>query len=530
MPQTPFGVPIEVRPPASGVMTFRTVALGLVQNDSPPNLPPGATPSAQNVLAREGVLEPRYRLAKVGSGSSLCDDVLAMGEYVNVAGTRYPYAISAATFSYYSGSAWTFGSYFSNSVNDPPSGADTVYIDSAVLYDPVSDENAVVWVNGTDQAFVASAHTKGFSTLTNSPIAKVVAVWDSRVLFGNIVSGGTIYPQRIMHSEKFNPSITTSPTGGQDDLMDSRGALGRLMPDGDRVLALFEHEVWYGLKADFPFNIVWDALDRNVGCGGAWTACQTPRGIFFLGDNYLPYIIPRGGGPQPVGLAIWKTLRDEIDVPARACAEYNPDLGEVLLVYPVQGGSGRPGKALALNLDTGTWTPQTLDPNITRLGVGDVTTSAVTWGGLVGTWAEQMLTWSQLGGTSSKRAMYAGTSTGTVGVFTSTATNDLGTGVDSRYLVVMPNEDPTRKQYVREVRLDYRAASASSLTLRVSNDFGSSFQQEIGVALPIAPVSAQTVVHVGMEATYPCIQFWHDAGHRFAIQRCVASVAVTGRG
>ena len=522
--------PIEMPPPASGVMTFKTVALGLVQNESPPNIPPGATPSAQNVLAREGTLEPRYRLAKVGSGSSLMDDVLAMGEYANVAGTRYPYAISAKTFSYYSGSAWTFGAYVANAVNDTPSAADTVYIDSTVIYDPVSDENAVVWVNGTDQAFLASAHTKGFSTLTNAPIAKTVAAFDSRVVFGNIVSGGTSLVQRIQYSEKFNPSITTAPTGGFDDLMDARGAIQRMMPDGDRLLVFFDHEVWYGYKVDFPFNVAYLPLDRNVGTVAPWTVCQTPRGVFFLGDDYLPYIIPRGSGPQPVGLTAWKALRDEIDTPARACAEYNPDLGEVLLIYPVQGGSGRPEKGLALNINTGTWTPQTLDPDITRLGVGDVTTSAVTWGGLVGAWNAQTLTWSQLGGTSSKRAMYAGTSTGTVAAFTSTATNDLGTTVESRYLVVMPNEDPTRKQYVREVRLDYRSASASSLTLRFSNDFGSLFQQEIGVALPVAPISAQTVVGVGMEATYPCIQFQHDQGHRFAIQRCIAQVAPTGRG
>ena len=522
--------PIEMPPPGSGVMAFKTVALGLVQNESPPNLPPGATPTAQNVLAREGVLEPRFRLAALGSGSSLMDDVLALGEYANVAGTRYPYAISAATFSYYSGSAWTFGSYAANGVNDPPSGADTNYLDSTVLYDPVSDENAVVWVNGLDQAFVASAHTRGFSSLTNAPIAKTVAVWDSRVLFGNITSGATTYAQRIIHSEKFNPSITTTPTGGQDDLMDARGGLQRLMPDGERVLAFFDHEIWYGYRQDFPFNVQYDALDRTVGCSGAWTVCQTPKGVFFLGDDYMPRLLPRGGTPQPVGQAIWKTLRDEIDHPERATADYNPETGEVLLAYAIQGGTGRCDRGLALDLATGLWTPQTFGIPLTRVAQGNVPTSAVTWGGLVGSWQAQTKTWAQLGGTSTKRGLLAGTSTGTVAVLDSGATGDLRTAVDTRYLVVMPNEDPSRKQYVREVRLDYRAASASSLTLRLSADFGASFGQAVGVALPAAPVSGQTVVHVGLEAVYPTIQFQHDQGHRFAIQRCIAQVAPTGRG
>lgn len=534
VPKPDFGMkplqPIEMAPPTSGVATFKTVSLGLVQNESPANLPPGATPAGQNVLAREGVLEPRYRMAKIGSGSSLCDDVLAMGEYVVTAGTRYPYAISATTFSYYSGSAWTFGAYFQNSVNDPPSGADTNYIDSAVVYEPVSDEFGVVWVNGTDQAFIGSAHTKGFSTLTNSPIAKTLAVWDSRVMYGNIKSGNTWYPQRIQYSEKFNPSITTTPTGGFDDLMDARGSLQKLIGDGERALAMFEHEIWYGMAADYPFNVVYYPLDRTRGTTAPWTVCQTPRGVFFLDDSYMPCVIPRGGMPQQVGTAIWKTLRDEIDYPSRAHAEFNPDTGEVVLYYAHQGGTGRPKRALAMDVYTGVWTPQTFTDAITRAAAGDYTTSSVTWGGLVGSWAAQTKTWSQIGGTSSKRVLYAGTSTGTIAAFSSDATNDVGAGVESRYLLVMPNEDPTRKQYVREVRLDYRAASASSVTVRLSNDFGATWQSEVGVALPAAGTSAQTTVYVGMEAQYPTIQFQHDQGHRFAIQRCIAQVAQTGRG
>jgi len=522
--------PIDVAPPSSTLMTFKTVALGLMENVPAPNLPAGATPEAQNVLAREGVLEPRYRLAKVGSGSSLCDDVLAMGEMVNTAGTRYPFAISAATMSYYSGSVWTFGSYFANGVNDPPSAADTVYIDAVQIYEPVSDDNAIAWVNGTDQCFVASGYTKGFSSLTNAPIAKTIAVFDNRVVWGNITSGGTTYPQRIQYSEKWNPSITTAPTGGFEDETDARGALLRLISDGDRVLAYFEHELWYGYAVDYPFNLTFLPLDRSTGCSGAWAVCQTPKGVFHLGSDYMPYITPRGGLPQAVGQAVWKTLREDIDYPTRAHAEYNPQTGEVVLCYAHQGGTGRPKRALTFDINTGVWTPQTFDVAITRLGVGDYTSSSVTWGGLVGTWAQQTKTWSQLGGTASARVLYAGTSTGTIAAFTSDATNDLGTAVETKYLAVVPNEDPARKMYVREVRLDYRAASASSLTLKMSGDFGTTWQSEVGVALPTAPTSAQTTVWVGAEAIYPTILFQHDQGHRFAIQRAIAVVTPTGRG
>ena len=140
------------------------------------------------------------------------------------------------------------------------------------------------------------------------------------------------------------------------------------------------------------------------------------------------------------------------------------------------------------------------------------------------------MTWEQMGGLVSQRAMYAGTSTGTVATFTASATSDLGSLVESQYLAVIPNDDPTRKLYVNEVRLDYRSASASSLTLRMSRDFGTSYSQSVAVALPAATLSAQTTVFVGLEAQYPCIQFQHDTGHRFALQRCEAVVTPTGRG
>jgi hypothetical protein len=525
MPQTLYGAPIEMPPPKSGVLTFKTVSVGLVQNDSPPNLPPGATPSAQNVLAREGVLEPRYRLATTPSGATnlLQDVVLGLGEYVKTDGTRYPYAISAQTLVYGNGGTWNAVTYEGD---DPPVGGTVDYMDSVVAYDPDLDENVLVWVNGVNAAYRWDGSSTTYGSQLNAPIAKTLSVYDSRVVYGN-VNG---YVQRVMYSEKGAPSITTAPTGGFEDEMDARGSLQRLMTDGERSLAFFEHEVWFGYKLDFPFNLTYQPLDRTVGTGSPWAVCQTPKGVFFLGDNYQPYIVPRGGVPQPIGQAIWKTLRDGIDNPERATAEYNPDLGEVLLAYPI-AGSGRCSRGLSINIETGAWTPQTFGTPLTRLAVASVIGStATTWGNLVGSWASQTMTWEQMGGVVNQRAMYAGCSSGTVATFTASATSDMGSLVESQYLAVIPNDDPTRKLYVREVRLDYRSASASSLTLRMSKDFGTTYSQSVAVALPVAALSAQTTVFVGLEAQYPCIQFQHDAGHRFALQRCEAVVTPMGRG
>lgn len=526
-----FGSFISLGPPPTKGAKAVELALGWQQATPPQNIPFGASPQPRNYIFREGAAEPRHRVGDLSSANILNDDVLWLGEYSTTTGGRFAVAISARTLAWYSNRSWRRSNYSSTPINDPLSGNDTNYIDAVVFYNPTLDENNLCFVNDVDQAFAfdgPSANT--FSTLTNAPIAKTVAVFDSRLVFGNITSGATRFPQRVVWSARGDPVTYSEPTGGLEELLDARGNIQHVVGEADRLLVFTEFEIWQGFRTDFPFDLQFVPLDRTVGTMAPWSVVQTPLGVVFLGTDKRVYLIQPGSLPRAISQQVAPELRDNIDFPERAAAEYSAALGKYVLGYPVQGGTGRCDRALAFDILTGTWEPYDFGYGITRFGNAELSSSGTTFGGLIGTFAQQTLTYGQLAGTSQGQVFMAGTSTGSVGQFTSSATGDFTQRVESRLPVLVPNENPTQRLFLRELRLDYRAISASSLTIRISNDFGASYQQSIGVALPLATLSEQTTVPLAASANYPWVEFQHDQGHRFALQRATILVETLGNG
>lgn len=526
------GTPVEVPPPPGGGVRLERVALGFTQAQGAATLPPGGSPQAQNFLVREGTLQVRPRVAALGT-NVFADDILWAGEYSTVTGARVPVALSARSYGFYSVGSWGVGSYGTNSVNDPLSGSDTDYIDACVVYHPTPDENVLVFVNGVDRAFIGQpASNRTYSTLSNAPIARCVTAHDSRVIFGNITdtSTATRLVQRVQWSERGNPEVYAEPTGGFEDLLDARGGIQRVATEGDRILVWFDYEIWQGFKVDFPFDYTFVPLDRTVGTRSPWSVVNTPRGFIFLGHDNRFYLLPKGGTPQPIGNEVWATVREQITTPERAAAEYLPSLDHYVCAFPVVGGSGRCDKAVAFNLTENVWTPHTFENAVTRFGQAALSSGGTTFAQLVGTFDQQTLTYGQLAGGLESRIILVGHSGGTMGQLTSDATGDLGRYVDSRWLTLLSNPNPLERQHLRELRLDYRAASASSLTVRVTTDFGQSYPVEVGVALPAAPVSGQTTVFVPFSGNYLGLELRSDRGHGFAVQAGAAFVERVGSG
>ena len=123
-----------------------------------------------------------------------------------------------------------------------------------------------------------------------------------------------------------------------------------------------------------------------------------------------------------------------------------------------------------------------------------------------------------------------GSSAATAAEMNSRFTSDLGAAIDCRYFTLIGNPDPTTRMHVREVRLDYRATSASSVSLRMSPDFGTTYPVDTGVALPVNAQSGQSVVGVSMTAIYPGVELRHASGHTFALQGLSAVVESMGNG
>jgi hypothetical protein len=223
-------------------------------------------------------------------------------------------------------------------------------------------------------------------------------------------------------------------------------------------------------------------------------------------------------------------MRDEITSPERSTGVYDERLNSFQVYYPVAGGTGRPTHSRDFNFTDKTWTPHTYAHDIDAVTNATLSSSATTFGGLVGTYQQQTLTYGQLAGVSQARTVLAGTSSGTVGQFLSTATADLGTSVGAKYVAHLGNAEPDRRLLLKELWIDYKADAPSTLTISVSKDFGQTVVQSYSVALPPANPSAQTVVQVGLSAVYPSIVFEADQGTRFRLQRVLARVEDTGRG
>lgn len=523
--------------PQTEVTKAQPITFGLNTKIAPPDLPPGASPTMQNFLVRDGGIEPRYKLAQLGS-NVLQDFAIGAAEYSTTTGLRFPVAVSASTVAWFNSESqvWSSLSYVPNTVNSAPNGANTDFWDFCTFYHPTLDENILVMTNGDNAAFewdgASTTSSALFSSLTNAPVAKYVAAFDSRLLFAYITDGALTLPQRVIWTGRGLPESANqiASDGGFYDLLDARGRIQRLVEDGPRILVFFEYEIWEGFRADYPFDLQFIPLDRTVGLTAPFSAVKTPNGVVFLGSDYKVYLLPHGGTPRAISDPIWASMRDEIAYPERAVGAYDLRLGEYQLFYPIVSGTGRPQHSRHYNLNDQTWTAHTFGHDISTVAPVTLSSSATSFGGLVGTFTQQTLTYIQMESLPGLRTVLVGTSAGTLAQFSSTATADLGTSVDAQYLAHLGNASPDRRQYLKELWIDYRADATSALTIKVSRDFGQTFDDTYAVTLPTASPSAQTVVQVMESAVYPSVQFEADAGTRFRLQRVLARLEDVGRG
>ena len=256
----------------------------------------------------------------------------------------------------------------------------------------------------------------------------------------------------------------------------------------------------------------------------------------FLGRDYQTYLLPKGGGVAvPVGRKVHRELQATVDKPDRAWAVYDTALEQYQLYYPFIGGSGRPQRALYVDVATGSWARQAFD----RTGGGQavsmgfsatIASSATSWGGAGAagfTWANVgNRTWGQMSGTSEQRAVLVGMSTGTMYQLTSTATSDDGVSVPCKAQFVVGGDDPFRSKTLTRWTVDYESASASSLTVRASATMGATFEAGVGVALASGQGQAQADLYTS--ARYPVVEVQVE-GSRPKLQRFFGAYRPGGR-
>jgi hypothetical protein len=512
--------------------------------------PLGSTPSAENYIMREGALEPRPVLTLRNTNPQpMAVPVLGGWEVADVFNNRYPLISGTTTLAWYSTGSWSQLSYVAAAgINSPPAGSNTSYWDATQIYYDKADENIAVLANGSYQSLYCwESNTTIFSTLTGAPQAKFVAALDNYLVAFNVRDPGSqssAFVQRVMWSDRGSASSWTGGLSGYEDLLDMRGQGTRVMAQENRLVLFSDAEIWQGATSDFPFVFRFQPLDRSVGCPYSFTATNTPQGIIFLARNLQTYLLPKAGGPAvPIGQRMHRSIRDSIDAPERSWGVYDQNTDQWQFYYPIRGGTGRPQRAVYLNLQDGSWAPQSFDRvsgglSLTRgFSVSGVaqSSSATTWGGLQAAgirWADLSMSWAALNGltnTQDSRSVYIGSSAGTVYELSSTATSDNGIDVESRWRSGgIEGLDPTEQKTVTEFRVDYQADSASSITVRFSQNAGASFEAGRQINLPATSSLSQGIDYPYLPARYP---MWEIAssGQRYRVFRFYVKMRKGGR-
>ena len=526
MRQSRFGNPIPL--PAKSRQTVLVVdpTGGFRSDVAPTNLPPGYTPDAQNYLVREGMLEPRPMLVRRTTQTVRNSPILGGLEAVDVQGASYPFASHATNPVWYSGGSWSQLSYVSAAgVNEAPSNSNNSLWDMTQVYGyPLQDENLVIMASPSYQTLYCwQSGTTVYSTLTGAPRALAVAIFDNYVLAFNIQEGSNNYVQRVQWNDRGSVSSWTNANSliGSIDLLDARGFGTRLLPQEDRCIAFTSREVWELRSVGLPSIFDYRAVDRTIGCPFPQTAADTPNGVIFLGNDYNLYLLPKGGGAaQPIGGAIHKTIRDTIDYPQRAWGRFNRLTNQYELHYAVRGGEAYPTRAFYLDLVGGAWMPQVFAQPLSYGWMGSLGTNSVgtTWAQAAAAglrWADMTGTWGDQAGSAGvgPLAPYDGSSNGTIYYESSSATNDDGQTVTCRWRShAIAGSDPAAQKTVTIIRVDYQAQSASSLTVRMSQDVGGSFDNGVEEALPASSVLSQARADVFSPSRYPMFEVEQERG------------------
>ena len=545
-----YGAPMQFRPRSMSSVLIVEPVLGLDASQPSVDAPLGSTPSSDNYIMREGALEPRPTLTlRTVNPQPFSVPVLGGWEISDVQNNRYPLVSGTSTIAWYSNGSWSQLSYVTaGGIDSPPGGSNTSFWDATQVYFDIRDQNIAVLANGSYQTLYCwQANTTVFSSLTGAPMAKYVQAFDNYIVAFNIRdpgSGVSDFVQRVQWSDRGSASSWTGGLSGFEDLLDMRGQGTRIMAQENRLILFSDAEIWQGITSDFPFVFRFAPLDRSVGCPYPFTATHTPQGIVFLARNLQTYLLPKtGGAAVPIGQRMHRSIRDTIDVPERAWGVYDQNTDQYQLYHAIQGGSGRPQRALYLNLQDGSWAPQSFDRvggtiSLTRgftiTGVA-TSSSATTWGGLQAAgvrWADLSMSWAALGGLTTSqdaKAVYIGSSGGTVFELSSTATSDNGVPVESRWRSTgLKPLSPDHQATATELRIDYQGNSASSLTVRFSQTAGASFEAGRRIALPAASGISQAVDYPYLPARYPMWEITSE-GQRYRIFRFFLTMRNGGR-
>ena len=527
---TKFGFPTRIVPQRN----FEEIVTPLSGfTDSPPiTTPSDSFYSGQNVWIKNGAMFPRSKLSAIGTGT-LGGEPNGFFLYDDISGGATPVITSQDTVAYLENQSFTSLTYVSGTSNLPPTGGPTDEFFGTTVYLERDDINLGVFTNGIDPIFAweGPSITTGFSTLTQAPIATDMALFDNKLVGWNIqeLSSNSRLVQRVQWGVSGDPEDWTGIGSGFEDLVDMRGAGTRIFASEDRLILATDKEVWEGRRIGFPFIFRFSAIDKTIGMPFKRPVLQTQRGIFWLNDDFNIYRVV-GGRITPIGDAIKQVLRNELDPFEEAFFGFNEQQDLLTLYYSTTAGT-LPQRAFSFDLVEGHWTPHTYTQELALSGSAVVSSSATTWGGLIGTLSAQNLTFNQFLGITGANEEAVFSSNGSAYIFHSEATNDDGSVVEEdAYFGGLFQEDVRSVKFLSEVKLDVSADSASTLSVGGSNNLGETFGEEVQLSISASSTYTQAQVNFNtLLGANPSLRIRSDDGSRWKVARIYARAVKKGR-
>lgn len=507
---TKFGFPSKGR--VRSDTTVRMVPLlGVARQDAPPQLlPPGSSVSMTNFLPVGADLRTRSRLSSLLTANPFVDThVSGFGELVSQGGSEsYIWVTSGATLGQINTGGFSKASFVS-SAGVGASAFSGRWTDFALSYSPGKDQTFLAIASSSYGTLVAAELGPVFSHMTQAPQARYVASFDHYLLAFNVRSGGSYFETRIQWSDRgdpFNWTAGGSSNAGFEDLVSMRGRGTGVKVLDNRLILFSDLEIWVGVPSTYPAQFQFVPLYRGVGCPYPRTIQETRIGLIFLGNDDTLYLLPIGESiPVPIAAGLVNQIRlhhrKTSDIDNRdSWGLYLPE-ENVYLLWLYRDGTLR-YNTYVVNLENQTWG---------RLDYGDAWQTA----GIV----------SRIAGidgfgsfSTTMDPVFTGDRNGQVYLWSKTASLDSNTGSGSGVVTARWQSQPAAtdlpptQKLVTALDFGYRTQSASTATVKLSQDFGHSFEATgKTAAFPPASIWSRTRVEHYHDSVYPVLEITSES-------------------
>jgi hypothetical protein len=526
--KTKFGFPPSPAAPSTATQRLVPLTQGIRPDLPWTDQPPGSATSAVNFLpTSEGALIPRSRLSSIntirppnGAGLSGMAE-LHSATFVTAPtiwfSTQTGHGIINSNGSL---SLASFVSSFGLGIAGLPTQGKYQY---APAFSGGLNDNMLLAVGQSSLNTVLALYRTSvagppvFSYLTGAPKCSAIGAFDSYIVAFN-TSGGRTRAQWCARGEPL--SGWTKEGSGFEDLLAMRGSGTAVKGTADGRMILFsEAETWYAYTVKYPQQFDFQPLEKNVGCPFPNTIAEVDEGLLFLGSDLQLRLLPSGGGVSRIVSTPVQSLLRRQELSAtnpQHWGLYDPYTKLYHLFVDRTVVANAPFTGMVLNTQTGAWAFSDYDP----FGAGALPINPAC--GVAIALDRTVFTLNE--------GLFLGNSSGTIYSTNSLLANDSGVTTTATWRSTpLASELPANYKQVTQVDCDYRATSNATVTLKISQDGGSSYGYTAPpLSLRSAPVTGRATSQPYAGSAYPMLEL-SSTNTGFELHRLDVSLLLGGQ-